>query len=124
MNIKGFHKLQGQKIKVFGREFRLDLQQTSDTDKMDVWVFESTPSALSKRSYNALLLTVDFSHPAKLPIKTRVCFRGRGDEAPKGWYDRELNPPGWAFDRLDNFCDWIADYMEFDLGEDWFKPKE
>jgi hypothetical protein len=124
MNIKGFHKLQGQKIKVFGREFRLDLQQTSDTDKMDVWVFESTPSTLSKSTYNALLLTVDFSHATKLPIETRVCFRGRGDEAPKGWYNRELNPPGWAFNRLDNFCDWIADHMEFDLGEDWFISKQ
>lgn len=122
MNIKGFHKLQGQKIKVFGHQFTLDLQQASAPD-MVVWVFEDVDNP-SKRTYNALRLTVDFSHPTKLPIKTRVCFRGRGDEAPKGWYNRELNPPGWAFDRLDNFCDWIADYMEFDLGEDWFKSKE
>ena len=122
MNIKGFHKLQGQKIKAFGQEFVLDLQHSSDTDKMDVWVFENT-SVISRRTCNALRMTVDFSHPTKLPIKTRVCFRGRGDEAPKGWYDREFSPPGWAFDRLDNFCDWIADYMEFDLGKDWLKAK-
>lgn len=122
MDIKGFHKLQGQKIKVFGHQFKIDLLHTSDTDKMDVWVFENV-LAKSNRTFNALRMTVDFSHPTKLPIKTRVCFRGRGDEAPKGWYDRELTPPGWAFNRLDNFCDWIADHMEFDLGEDWFKAK-
>lgn len=124
MDINGFYKLQNKKIIAFGRKFNLDLiQSVSDTDKTDIWVLDTSGATIGKESYNPLRLTVDFSHPTKLPIMTRVCISGRGDEAPNGWTDRERVPPQFTLKSLDAFTQWIVDYMTFDLGEDWFTTK-
>lgn len=120
MNIDGFYKLQNKKITAFGRQFKLDLMQTSDTDETDIWVFDCTSNSLSVDAYNALRLRVDFSHPKELRITTRICYRGKGDEAPTSWKDRERIPPQYTLKSADAFAQWIVDYMTFDLGEDWF----